>query len=420
VWLPLLKPGQYEFVIDNHPFKIGDDSPFDPNKDLRSSDIGEIFTVTNAPIVWSVDPLMIKLAAAESLKAAVALQDLADFLEKIWELKGEIEPKKLGEKALEMGLEKLCEYLEIECITDYNGWVIEKGAGIMREIGKSLELKYGTIILDPPDPNFTAVVGLDFAEVKGLGYPYTPVAERTVPQRMHSMAQHLATQAVAYEALVPTMEKVQGAILAGNNLWALQHAEKLKAYAELAVIAGDDLAADIDALEVELGANLDLGPGLATVNGWIDDVKANGYTEEDRDYFRSFGFSEADIDGGMAAFAETKLAVEEPNMGNLLKQARATFTTIEPALVDLAGQAEMVRVENEAIALRLGPRLSLSAAPAGMVGVPVQLAATAKHIYAEASPTAGTSTSTATTTTARCRRRCTRRPPPAPRWSASA
>ena len=68
VWLPPLIPGQYDLVVDQFPFFGG----FGP-EDLREVNA---FTVTNAPLVFSVNVAAIKGAAMEGLAQAQALHDL--------------------------------------------------------------------------------------------------------------------------------------------------------------------------------------------------------------------------------------------------------------------------------------------------------------------------------------------------------
>ena len=378
VWLPPLKAGQYEFVIDNHPFFIDDMADFDPDKDLRT---GQAFSVSNAPIVFSVDSNLIKAAALLALKEADALETLADALELIEKLKGKLE-KNLKDEAKDALLEALCEELEIECPSDYNSWVLSKGADIMRNLAESQQKHFKAIIADPPDPNFKAVVGLEFAELKGIGYPWTPVAERTIPGRLHAMSQQLALQGLAYRAMVPSIEKVQGATQAGDNLWSLLHAEKLQAYNKLALTAGDAMIVEADALAAELAGSgiLELSVALAEFNGWVDAVKQGGLDESDRDHLRSYGFDEAQIDQGAAAFAARPLLIDDANLGNLLKRVSGNFTTMKAALQDLDGQAEKVRAENVQAAQRPGPKLLPGAAPAGAkVGVASKLTADAEH-----------------------------------------
>lgn len=380
VWLPELRAGQYEFVIDNHPFYLDDNAPFDPGKDLRT---GYAFSVSNAPTVWSVDTKMIKAQAALALDDAKAIETLADALELIDKL-SDIAELFLGVNpaaAIKILLGEICDALMVECPTSYNGWVISTGAGILRELSKSLQKKYLTLIADPPDPNFKAVIGVDFADLTMIGHPWTPAADVASSRSLTAIANQIGLQAAAYTALVPSMEKAQGALQAGDNLWALLHAEKVKAYAQMAIDAGDTMSAEADALEAlyEGGGVLDVGTTIATYNGWIEEIKAHGLSEDNRNVLRSYGFTEQQIDGAAASFAAKTPLVDDPNMKNVLKRVRGTFAQMKPALQDLVSQAEKVRAENEAVALRPGPRLTLAAPPAGAVGVPMMLTATADH-----------------------------------------
>jgi hypothetical protein len=279
VWLPPLKAGQYEFVIDNYPFFKDQMAAFDPLDDNRT---GVVFSVSNAPTVFSVDVNMIKGAAAQGLLAAAQLYLLAQTLSAIdtvstvvdwWVTFG-------GLGGLAGGaLGVYCTFAMKDCPTSYNSAVLTIGNKILVGMADSLTKKYDAIILDPPDPDFKAVVGLDFGELTALGYPFTPSAEHEYPRAQIALANAIALQSAAYRALVPSMEKVQGAKNAGDNLWQLLHAEKVKAYASLAMLAGDRLIAEADALQAYLTdkSSLDDGLSAADFNASLAAIQQGGF-----------------------------------------------------------------------------------------------------------------------------------------------
>ena len=389
VWLPPLKSGQYEFTIDNYPFFKDQGAAYDPGDDSRS---GYAFTVTNAPTVFSVDPGKIKAAAAQGLLEAAYLNLLAQTLGAIDTISTVVDwwISFGGVGGLAGGaLGVYCTYTGSDCPTSYNSAIITIGNKIISGVADSLTKKYDAIILDPPDPDFKAVVALDFAEVKQMGYPWTPGAERELPRGQIAIASAIALQSVAYTALVPSMEKVQGAKAAGDNLWQLLHAEKVEAYARLALDAGDRMLTEADALEAYLAghAALDLGLAAAEFNASVAAVKQGGFTQDERNYLRSFGAAEADIDKTAEAVAAQATVPEDITVGNLLARARASYLALKPALQDLVAQAQAVQMENAESAFRPGPALSLQPAPVAVVGVPVMLAASATHFDADATLT---------------------------------
>jgi hypothetical protein len=381
VWLPPLKSGQYEFVIDNYPFNKDQGAPFEPGLDNRT---GEIFNVSSAPTVFSVDPTAIKAAAAKGLLEAAALNLLAQTLSAIdtvstvvdwWITFG-------GLGGLAGGaLGVYCTYAMKDCPTSYNSAVLTIANKILGGMADSLWKKYDAIILDPPDPNFKAPVGLDFAEVRALGWPWTPGAEQELPRGQIALANLIALQSMAYLALVPSMEKVQGAKQAGDNLWQLLHAEKVEAYAGLALAAGDRMLQEVDALEAYLAGKDALGVGLpaAEFNASVAAVKDAGFSDDERNYLRSFGLSEADIDMTQTLVAAQAEVPDDLTMASVLARTRASFEELRPALEDLVAQAAAVRTENEEGTFRPGPKLTIAAAPAAKVGEPVMLSASAAH-----------------------------------------
>lgn len=387
VWLPPLKSGQYEFVLDNHPFLLDDGAPFDPNKDLRT---GLAFTVSSAPIVWSVDPTQIKLEAVQGLEEALGIRVLTSVLSAIDSISTIVEWSMNfgtggGLTAGIIGL--VCTAKGWECPTSYNSWVINVGNRYLNGIADSLEKKYAAIIADPPDPNFGEVVPLDFAEVAALGFPMAPVAEHPIARGQAAIANLLAIQSMAYLALVPSLEKVQGAQQAGDNLGMLLQAEKVEAYAALALAAGDRLVLEADALaaHLEQAGVLDAGYAKDRFNAALSAFKSGGLSAAERDVVRSFGISDAEFEAASAAMQAWEPLADDLNFGAVLQRTRQSYLEFKPALQDLANQAAQVRMENAENALRPGPALSLAAPAAGTVGQPMLLQATAQHFDPSAS-----------------------------------
>lgn len=377
VWLPPLTPGQYDLVIDQWPFGGAFGA-----EDLRQTNA---FSVSNAPIVFSVNPAAIKLAAVDGLAYAQALEDLTKLLSDIDTLStaadwaGVFGP--VGALAAIL-LSEVCNGLDIPCPTSYNSAVIIIGNEIIGHMSEALEMHYLGIIGDPPDPMFEDVVALSYSDALANGAPWAPGAGDPLPQGLVVVGQLLATQAAAYQALLPTIEKVQGAHQAGSHFGLLIQSEKTLAYAGLAIEAGDAMMAELDALQATLEASgtyavqADLGPSFEA-------IAAGELTEEDRAVAMSFGFSEAEIDAAI-----DRLAMRTP-MGPLSWQAivdnaRNQFQAMRPALEDLMVQAEAVRAENEPYALRLAPVAELDAPLAASVGDVVPLSASATHLDPDA------------------------------------
>lgn len=379
VWLPnpSLIPGQYDLVIDQWPF-FGSFSAEDYRLD-------NAFTVTNAPLVHSVDVTMIKSAAEDGLAYAQSLQHLSDLLTIIDTLSTAADwagAFGAGGALAAIGLGIVCYATQTQCPTSYNSAVIGIGTTIISGISQSLTLHYGAIIADPPDPMFEDVVPLRFDDAIAYGAPWAPGASAPLPTGQTVVAQLMATQAAAYQALLPTVEKLQGAQEAGSHFGLLIQAEKTQAYAGLAMEAGDAMVAEIEALQVTLDAAGTYSTEV-DVASLFEQIEAGGLTDEDRALVQSFGYSEAQIDEAIALAGS--LPVPGPlSWQAILDDARNQFLAMRPALNGIIAQAEDIRLENEGYALRNAPVALLDAPPAGSVGDSLTLSASATHIDADA------------------------------------
>jgi len=379
LWLPELKAGKWEIVLDHHPYESWTAA------DLRT---GHAFTVSNAPTVFSVDPAAIKAAAAIGVEQAKAMKRLALYLTVLdtlstaadWGLAfGPIG----GLVGLAVG--GVCYATGTDCPTSYNSAVITIGTKYIGGHAESLEGHYQGIVDDPPDPNFAAVVALDFSQSLAKGAPHTPLAAQELPTRQAAAAAAMIIQAGAYQALVPSLEKLQGAQIAKDNLGMLVQAEKVKAYAELAITGGDRMVAELTALETFLKAKGTLTNGIAAaeVQAQIDTLKQGGLLGDDRDQVYSFGYTDAQIDAGVALLAATPLP-PQLHYGALIDAGRDSFLAVKPALQDLVAQTDKIIAENTPLVVRVAPKASIAAAGPGAVGQVLMLSADAAHFDAKA------------------------------------
>lgn len=372
VWLPPLVPGQYDLVIDQWPFGGAFGA-----EDLRQTNA---FSVTNAPIVWSVNPAAIKLAAVDGLAYALALQQLTELLTLIDTL------STAADWGLAFGpagalaaiiLSEVCSAAMVDCPTSYNSAVITIGNKIIGHMGEALEMHYLGIIADPPDPMFEDVVPLHYQDALAQGAPWSPGAGHPLPQGQIVVGQLLATQAAAYQALLPTIEKLQGAQNAGSHYGMLIQAEKTLAYTNLAIESGDAMMAELDTLQATLEATGSYDTEV-DVGSMVQAIVAGEATDEDRALIQSFGYSMADIDAAIDRLGTLEIT-ETLSWQAIVDSARNQFQAMRPALEDLAMQAEAVRAENEPYALRVSPLAQLSAPMVASVGDALALSASASH-----------------------------------------
>jgi len=108
---------------------------------------------------------------------------------------------------------------------------------------------YKGIANDPPDPNFT-----QFAELGNLQYNFAP-ATTPLERIMRDLAHVLSEQAAASQALLTSLERFQGAQVAGNDEYMMLQLEEANKFINLLVTNGGSLLrlyALLEALEREL------------------------------------------------------------------------------------------------------------------------------------------------------------------------
>lgn len=379
VWLPPLIPGQYDLVIDQWPFGGGFGA-----EDLR---LTNAFSVSNAPIVFSVDVAAIKGAAMDGLAYANSLYTLSytlqiiDALSTVADWAGALGTGG-GVAAVILGVLCITDTISHPCATSYNSAVIGIGTTIIEGVAQSLTAHYAAIIADPPDPAFEDVVPLRYDDAQALGAPWAPLAGAALPTSQTVVAQLLSTQAAAYQALLPTVEKLQGAQNAGSHFGLLIQAEKTQAYAGLALEAGDAMLAELDALQATLEAsgNYDVEHDLA---GMLAAIEGPGLSEEERAVVQSFGYSEAELDDALGQLGALEVP-DQVSWAAFVDAGRGSFEAMRPALVDIIAQAESIRAENAPLTLRVAPVASIGAPATATVGESFMLSANATHLDPDA------------------------------------
>jgi hypothetical protein len=94
---------------------------------------------------------------------------------------------------------------------------------------------YKGIAADPPDPNFT-----QFAEMGNLQYNFAP-ATTPLERNMRDLAHVLSEQAAASQGLLTSLERFQGAQVAGNDEYMMLQLEEANKFINLLVTNGGSL-----------------------------------------------------------------------------------------------------------------------------------------------------------------------------------
>jgi len=372
VWLPnpQLSPGAWELAVDEYPFKQWGAA------DFRT---GEAFIVLDEPVVLSVDVAAIKGAAAQSKKAAANLALVPGLLVAIDTLSTVADwGMTFGVWGGGIGIGMWAVSFPIP--SSYNSAMIAIAGPYIAGMADTLYAKYDAIEKDPPDPNFDIIIHLDFSESLGLGVPYAAPANQVGPNVYAAAVSRMGIQAGAYDALVPSVEKLQGAQEAGNNTGMLIQAEKVKAYAELALASGDAMLTELDSLEAYLvdqgtaGDIIDGGDFQAMLNKVIE----QGFSPEEENEFRSFGMTDAEIAQIIEVYAALEIPAEIGHVP-LIEAIRAPYTTIRPELLELVAQVDGMIDENGPVAFRPGPQAKIEKPAPVAVGASVGLKASAVH-----------------------------------------
>lgn len=385
MWLPPLKPGEYEIVLDQTPFFDPDNAGFDPTRDIR----GVYFTVSNAPIVLSCNPAAIKAAAAQAAADAAMIEKTVKLIEAIQLLESLVSAETPAGIAYTLFCKALGDLESpVGCPQQIWDWTQGKALELLANLGKALEHMYSDIAADPPDADYLEMVPITMSDPLLADKPWASPLDAELTNRTAMTAQHLAIQTSAYRAFLPSFEKEQGAQQANDHLGLVLQTEKMIAYLELVEDSAAAIAAEADAI-VGLAADEPSGDGAAW-QAVLDDFVANGFTEEQESFLRSFGADDAAI--AEAAQLLNDFATDltlPPTVGyaSLAARLKSQHETMAAAVADLKSQAIAVRDENEPYALRTHPDVSIAAPAPGAVGTPTSLTATATHFDAMATIT---------------------------------
>ncbi len=390
VWLPPLMPGEWELVLDQYPFWDGDGAAFDSNVDIR----GAYFTVSNAPIVFSCDPAAIKAAAAQSAAEAALIHKTVALINAIKLLKSLISAKTPAGVAYILFCKALSSSgVGVKCPPKTPwGWTEGKALSYLSALGKNLERMYSDIAADPPDASYHVVVPIDMSEPLLSEGPWPSPRDDAFSNRMSVAAQHIAIEASAYQAFLPSFEKLQGAQIDGDHRGLLMQSEKMIDYLDLAEASAELAIAEADALEAVVSGSAELAE---TDDGaeWqtlIETAVQDGMSETDQNFLRSFGLSETEVAEASAMlgeFADGLTLDAEVGYPSVFAKLRSQHDLMSAAVDDLRAQAEAVRNENAALAFRVGPDVQAMAMATGSVGTPLTVAASATHFDANATVT---------------------------------
>jgi PKD repeat protein len=207
------------------------------------------------------------------------------------------------------------------------------GAGQLELVTDNLDRVLKGIAADPPDPNFT-----ELWTYHPPATTFAPVAAESPAPQQATLANTVNRASLRSLGLLDSMQRFDGAVLAGDQVWAGRQAGDLatQTYAlveELKTLR-DDAAALATAMRESGATGSDAG--LGELQAHLQD----GLTAEERAAFTDAGWSDEDIDRLVADLLETPAAdLPEDLPAALDKIAEVTDPAID-ALWDLAIYAE--------------------------------------------------------------------------------
>jgi hypothetical protein len=118
--------------------------------------------------------------------------------------------------------------------TDYNAAVLTAGGAVLEAIARGVANQYRDLEADPPDPNFTVFTPLNVGRFNErlaaraalypgllLAYPYLDHSQVPLAKAQTALVNALALEASWIAAVIPALERLQGAQNATNDVFAL-------------------------------------------------------------------------------------------------------------------------------------------------------------------------------------------------------
>jgi len=374
IWLPPLTPGLYDLVLDENQNGIFD----------GPDALGDRIQV-GAPVGVAIDVAAIKAGAQT---AATKWKATADWGANLSNASTAISIAWAAASGdwVSVGANIIGQITGIP--TDYNGGVLSIGGKVIEGLAAPQARRYQNLADDPPDSNFTAFAAIDMADLNaelatkaalfpGIpgSYPFTPLSDDPVHLIQIKLANSMAVESAVVTALRSTLEKFQGAEAATDNTFTVLQARALKSYAEtLAGILADTRQGLVDYRAGLVAAGLaDIVYNGAEISALRDRLLATGLTPAEEQSLRDAGFQDADI---AALFARLNAFIPPAGTatrGGLIDETIAAIDAVQPAVQDLATQAQAVINDRAPFVILQHPTADAGGPYTGNEGSPIGL-----------------------------------------------
>jgi hypothetical protein len=194
--------------------------------------------------------------------------------------------------------------------TDYNAAVLTAGGAVLEAIARGVANQYRDLEADPPDPNFTVftpfsvgVFNERLAARAGqypgllLAFPYRDHAQSALAKSQTVLANSLALEASWVAAVIPALERLQGAQNAANDSFALLQARLLNRHLNHLLTQRAETRAALIAYRAELAAAglADVPFDSAQLRAQRQRLAERGISPAERRRLLATGFAEADL-----------------------------------------------------------------------------------------------------------------------------
>lgn len=386
VWLPDLTPGVYDCVIDDNLNGV-----FDPGIDYRGE---RAIVVQNVRTGVMIDVAAFKASASilqmqwENLgQAWGALQHLYNAL------------GCLGFPGGGVGFITCFIAADQFCVPfSYNDAVFTIGSKIITGVAAAEAHKYMDIVADPPDPNYqvfatpslaSTLADLAAEDVDEV-HPFVPLlnADRELANR--EIANHGVAQAALLEAILPTLERIQGAEAGGvggeDNLWVYLQAVHLRELARALGASADAARTHVTAWKTDLDAGGVETPAFPTqtLTALKEQLRDGDFDDAQRAALEEAGFDEAAIED----LRQRILSVPDVPPGTTLRTGLdaldATLVQTRTFADELIAQANRLAQAQQPYANHTMPVVTAGGPYSATVGAPLSLAAQADRAGAVA------------------------------------
>lgn len=248
------------------------------------------------------------------------------------------------------------ELLKIDIPPDYNSAVLKVGGKVIEKIASIEAEHWKTLHDDPPDPDYTEFAAIDMdvinSEVEAklaphrisAVYPFSPFGDTSYEAAQIDLANNMAMQAGLISVLRRSIEKYQGAKNVGDDQYIYLQARAVKKLSDMLLANLYEAKSALNNYKMEL-TNEDLGDYTYQVNYIValqEHLRDFGLTAEQRAKLNDLDMSDAEIDNWIALTIAQEVPDGDFTMNTIIEGIVAEIDNTIIVLQDLSNQAQAV------------------------------------------------------------------------------